>query len=311
MPVAPVRARRRLFVAPWVAASVVAGALLATAVTSQQPSDESPRAVRATTTPTSTAPGPPATTATTSAPSVQIEDRSYSRGECVTWLRADVPEPARTVDCATPHFLEMTGMTVAVPGRSYPSEEEWSDLTERACLPVVERYLGLAFDPYGRYVVLGMHPGLDPWVRGDRYVDCAIGYHPLLSPEPHHPFTGRVDPTSQSFLYPIASCLVETTDGTVPVDCTTPHRHQVTGWVDAGKWVDRYGALADSHWVDRECRAHAEAYLGHPLHLPLASSSLVLERASWNAGSRGVNCVVNRVDGLPMRALLRPDGSAR
>ncbi|SNQ45572.1 conserved hypothetical protein [Frankia canadensis] len=109
-------------------------------------------------------------------------------------------------------------------------------------------------------------------------------------------FTGRAEGADQSFVFPVGACLLASPNTTRPVRCTDPHQAVAVG---NAHLPDTPGGEPPSHedflrLVEARCRELARAYIGpsfqesRTFHL----NSLLIDPASWRAGSHTVTCMV-------------------
>lgn len=220
---------------------------------------------------------------------------TYDKGDCVTWPvdSRDVQTPD-IVDCDETHRFEVTGsITVAGDADDYPSEAEWSAITDERCRPHNEEYLGGPLDPFGRVVPYNLLPDPEGWRLGDRTAWCGLR---LDLPKGAAPYEGSVRDVEQEVVHPSGTCLVE--GSWHPVPCDQPHTFEVSGSTrlpdgitppaDVDAWQELVGA---------ECERLGAEHLGGPLPLDLATGWMTLAPESYAAGSRSVTCVIGRPDG--------------
>ena len=109
---------------------------------------------------------------------LDLADRTYRAGECITWNQSEGGQNLATPDvpCTRPHLMEMTDKEVLTSYGSdapYPGPAQWGQIDTAECGPPAERYLGYPLDPYGRFAASALEPtarGLgqrrsDPLVR--------------------------------------------------------------------------------------------------------------------------------------------------
>jgi hypothetical protein len=229
------------------------------------------------------------------------DDLSFSPGDCVTWIGQATTDNVEVVDCSTPHVMEMTGSSIAAPGRPFPSKDRWHELIKTLCTPVVDRYLDHSFDPNGRYSVGALRPAREVWAMGDHKLRCSIASKVRTSGD-HNYFTGRVDTTDQSFVYPVGTCLVESTHEVgrwTAGGCDGAHIAEVVGVVDLDGRFDH--PPSDDEVVtatESECIMATAAYLGRPIDFTHDDlfPSLTPDAYGWNLGSRKINCLIGRSD---------------
>ncbi|HVW31161.1 MAG TPA: septum formation family protein, partial [Acidimicrobiia bacterium] len=107
---------------------------------------------------TSTTRAAGATTGTT----FTLERLNYHPGDCVQWDQAqDGPGTRDTsiVPCDAPHLIEIAGRTLVSDQPAYPTEAEWTHLTQTGeCAALATAYIGGVLDPYGRFGIGAIHP---------------------------------------------------------------------------------------------------------------------------------------------------------
>jgi hypothetical protein len=231
-----------------------------------------------------------------------LQDRHYSRGDCVTWDQTPGADSRATsvVPCPQAHLLEISGSYDLTGFDHYPSLKEINFLFNSVCAKQVEALIGHQLDPDGKYVASGTYPTHDSWANGDRVLWCGAESHLLYKPQfsgQTAPFTGRVEGANQTALLPVGSC-IPPGDYSYLVACSQPHLSEVTGYVDLTGAATQAPAANDSAGWDRlvgdKCQPIATHYLGHPPTGDLEASFLPIETASWNAGRRALECVVAR-----------------
>ena len=239
----------------------------------------------------------------TTKPHVDLESRSYRRGDCVVWEQALGQERAvKTVSCHVSHLLEMVeAIELKNMTGPYPTEAAWNLLFEQNCAPLVASYLHAPIDPYGRYTVSGLEVGQEGWDIGDRTIWCgvaAVGVSPI-GPYALVPFTERAHGNDQTKFQGVGTCLGTVAGGGVDVaDCSGPHELEVTGSVDLTDRIDHAPNTVEIDGLALDtCRRIASDYLGHPLGAGVEAATYGLEPASWTAGRRVVECVVGRSSG--------------
>ncbi|MDV6012353.1 septum formation family protein [Haloechinothrix sp. LS1_15] len=226
---------------------------------------------------------------------------SASQGDCVTWSEGDVRD-MRTVPCDEEHLFEVTA--VIDVSTDYPSDapppdmDQWQEIVDERCTEPADAYLDSGLDPHGRFKVSAIFPNDTDWEAGQRLVHCGLWW---LAPggEPQ-PMTASVAGLDQSNVWDVGTCL-GLEDNTVgdPVDCAEPHSYEMIAVVDlAEEFGEDYPSESDQmSWLDTECAEHADSYTDG---MDLADNDLIVawdtrEEASWEAGSRLVNCKVGRV----------------
>jgi hypothetical protein len=227
-------------------------------------------------------------------------------GACLTWSKPDASNLTE-VDCATPHLFEVTGslnLSGQFPaGAALPSQADFGKAAQLGCTAGATSYLG-KLDPNGRYVVTALKPNEQQWRSGDRTLRCG-----LQSSTPSGTLLatrGSAKGQDQSAVYPVGTCLalVGKAPGG-PTGCTQGHAYEIVGLVDLSGSFPSGGypaTNAQQNALGKLCLTAASTYTKNAdlgkLGLTLTWSTI--PQASWNAGSRKVNCEV----GTPL-----PDGS--
>lgn len=242
----------------------------------------------------------------------------YHTGDCLMWDQSQAdhgsPEPF-VLDCKDPHIREVMGPVTITGEAHYPSEAEWQRLHTRLCDPLIERRLGFALDHNGR--IEGRHFGIsrESWAEGKRTMWCTVTVRQpdvaLRAKSISPTWVGRAAKLSQTFLYPVGSCLQwEPEVGTVP--CTKPHLFEVIGNVDVRKLskvsrsTDQWEALTKPRCVQQLFAAYGAK--GEPPD-GLVTSILTITPEDWKAGRRTIQCIAGIVakgDWLPVEHRLVP-----
>jgi hypothetical protein len=236
------------------------------------------------------------TTTTTTQPTLAI--RKFKPGECVTWHDDGLAQlEVKRVDCATPHIMEMVGVTKRVNDRNLPSDARWTQLFDQFCRAPVERYLNHPIDPMGRYAISGIEPLAEAWADGDHNIRCSIGARTTTSAGGAQ-LVGKADPGDQSLVWATGTCIGKAENGgMIMVDCTAPHFAEATGTVALAGRFDHAPTVQETFdTVGPECASDAETYLGRQLDPGLAASVLSRDPASWNVGSTTVTCIIARFE---------------
>jgi hypothetical protein len=126
-------------------------------------------------------------------------------------------------------------------------------------------------------------------------VQCAIG-DALAGSSLHQQLTARADPTDQSLLYPVGTCIGAAPNvGYQTIDCSAPHQVEITGAIDLSGRVDHAPTYDEVNALAHDdCSAAAQTFLGRPLDGNLTEGQLQLAPESWNAGSHHINCLIAR-----------------
>ncbi len=227
-------------------------------------------------------------------------------GDCLMWPDG-TPDAATIVSCADDHRFEVAESVDmrTFPGSEYgpnaapPSPARIQQINEEQCVPAVQRYLGMKFDPNSKFTVSMLWSGDVAWRQaGERRMLCG-----LHLPGPNNQqvsFKGKVADIDQSKVWPAGTCLgIDSTTNQpvdVPVDCAAPHAMEVTGTVNlAEKFPNAAPAEADQDGVIKDaCTRMTDAYLA-PITLRTTTLTLIyptVSLSSWSAGSREVACSI-------------------
>lgn len=244
---------------------------------------------------------------------VEVPAPPSTPGTCLTWSRPDAAD-ATVVDCAQPHLFEQAGSVALADQPSLPDDRQWRQLVSERCTPVVIDYLDGRYDPDGRYRVGALKPSVARWEQGDRELRC--GLQSASRSGALYPITGRVVDGDQSAVQQPGTCLA--IDGRTigdPVDCAGPHAVETVGIVDlSAKFPDAVPQVSDQDaYLQPECARIANEYAGGGAVIAEKKLTVYwdnLTAASWNAGTRKVNC--NLAALLPDRSGFAPvTGSVR
>jgi hypothetical protein len=217
-------------------------------------------------------------------------------GTCLTWQRTDAAD-AVLVDCASPHLFEQAGPVKLAefgPGAAIPSNDQFRELVNQRCLPLVGQYLGGRYDPDGAFRAGALKPSVKSWQGGDRTLRC--GLQRFSRSGALYPIDGKVADQDQADVHPAGTCLG--IDGRFigdPVDCSQPHAVESVGWVDLSKkFTGDYPAIADQDkYLQPQCMKLASAYAGGDDVVGRKDLSVMwnnLSPESWAAGTRKVGC---------------------
>jgi hypothetical protein len=228
-------------------------------------------------------------------------------GTCLMWNRADAAD-TQVVDCAQPHLFEQAGSVTLTDQTTLPDDRQWRQLVNERCQPVVLEYLGGKFDPDGRYRIGALKPSPAKWAEGDRELRC--GLQSASRSGALFPLTGRVAESDQSAVHQPGTCLA--IDGRTigdPVDCVGPHAVETVGIVDlSSKFAEGFPSVGDQDgYLQPECGRIANEYAGGDDVIAAKKLTVYwdnLTEASWNAGTRKVNC--NLAALLPDRSGFAP-----
>ena len=226
-------------------------------------------------------------------------------GTCLTWTRPDAADLA-AVDCAQPHLFEITG-SADISGQyaaaaTFPDETAWQKAAQAGCTGSATNYVG-KLDPNGKYVVGALKPTSGQWNGGNRTLRCGLQRSTpagqLLAT------TGSARGADQSNVFPAGTCLALVNKATGgPVPCGNQHSYEIVGIVDLrGQFPDGYPPVGQQQTVlGKLCQPMVASYTANANlgDYQLSATWDTVTQASWDAGSRRVNCKIG--------ALL-PDGS--
>jgi hypothetical protein len=238
---------------------------------------------------------------------VDVPAPPSSPGTCLNWTRRDAAD-AKVVDCAQPHLFEQAGSVALTDQPALPNDQQWRQLVNERCNPVVEQYLGGKFDPSGRYRIGALKPSGAKWNDGDRELRC--GLQSASRSGALYPLTGKAAQSDQSGVQQPGTCLA--IDGRTvgdPVDCGGAHAVEAVGIVDlAQKFKDAFPAVKDQDaFLQPACADMANKYAGSADVITQKKLTVYWDNItedSWKAGSRKVNC--NLAALLPDRSGFAP-----
>jgi hypothetical protein len=238
---------------------------------------------------------------------VEVQAPPSQPGTCLSWTRADAAD-AQIVDCAAPHLFEQAGSVALTDQPTLPDDQQWRQLVKERCTPVVMKYLNNKFDPDGRYRVGALKPTAAKWTEGDRELRC--GLQSASQSGALYPLAGKVAEGDQSSVQQPGTCLaIDGREIGDPVACGKPHAVETVGVVDVTKkFPAKFPAVADQDaFLQPECDKVADAYAGSPDVIAKKKLTVYwdnITEASWNAGTRKVNC--NLAALLPDRSGFAP-----
>lgn len=228
-----------------------------------------------------------------------------SNGDCVNWKpSADgVNKDFTTVSCDQPHRFEVSSRedlgqyptSEFGPDAKQPDLRRQEELTAELCNGPTMQYLEGKLDPEGRYSISPILPPQSAWADGDRTMLCGV-----MVPDS----TGRTTETTgfaaeqdQARYFEKDHCVRADGDLTNEVPCEEKHSWQVTSVVNLGeKFPGPWPSIKDQNeFLNKVCTKAAQDYLGGDD--ALYNSTLTpfwntLQRQSWDAGSRTVNCAL-------------------
>ena len=238
---------------------------------------------------------------------VEVPPPPSNPGTCLSWSRPDAADAA-VVDCAQPHLFEQAGSVALTDQAALPDDRLWRQLVNDRCGPLVQQYLGGKFDPSGKYRVGALKPSAAKWDDGDRELRC--GLQSASRSGALYPLSGKAASSDQSGIQQPGTCLA--IDGRTvgdPVDCAGQHAVEAVGIVDLSqKFKDKVPAVGDQDaYLQPACSKLANDYAGGPDVITQKKLTVYwdnITEASWNAGSRKVNC--NLAALLPDRSGFAP-----
>ena len=228
-------------------------------------------------------------------------------GTCLMWSRPDAAD-TEVVECAQPHLFEQAGSVTLAGDMALPDDRQWRQLVNERCQPVVLDYLGGKFDPDGRFRVGALKPSPSKWADGDRELRC--GVQSASRSGALLPLAGRAADSEQAAVHDPGTCLA--IDGRTigdPVACGGPHAVETVGIVElAEKFPDAFPAVGDQDaFLQPQCAKIANEYAGSADAISDKGLTVYwdnITEASWNAGTRKVNC--NLAALLPDRSGFAP-----
>src|SRR5262245_58370401 len=91
---------------------------------------------------------------------------AYEFGDCIAFPPGGDERPARIVDCAKPHDIQMTVRIDGPNQDEFPARDDWQAFVAASCAAPAEALIGRPIDPFGRLTAVGVHPLEDGWARG-------------------------------------------------------------------------------------------------------------------------------------------------
>jgi len=226
-------------------------------------------------------------------------------GSCINWKPG--PQGANadfaTVDCAQNHRFEVaTREDLATyptsefgPESRPPGKTRQEKLTNELCVGPTLKYLKGKLDPEGRYSIAPILPPKSAWAAGDRTMLCGVM---VIDEESRAVETrGLAAKQDQSRVSQPDACVLVKGNTTTETACEQPHSWQVTKLVDlsknfSGPWP---GVDQQNQYLNKVCTEAAREYLGSDDALynsTLTPFWTTLQKQSWDAGSRSVNCAL-------------------
>ena len=227
-------------------------------------------------------------------------------GTCATWSQADAAD-ATAVDCTQPHLLEQSGQATLPDQSAPPDDRQWRGLVAAYCPGIASSYLGGPLDPNGRYRAGALRLTSAQWQAGYRTLHCGLELSSRSGAL--YPSTGTVRERGQSAVEQPGTCLgINVSSVDDPVPCADVHAVEVVGVVDlAQRFTGSSPSVADQDgYLQSTCGKVAGGYVAKQV-IQAAKLTLYwdnLTEASWNAGSRKVNC--NLAALLPDRSGFAP-----
>ncbi|CAI7978424.1 Septum_form domain-containing protein [Frankia sp. Hr75.2] len=255
----------------------------------------------------------PSTTASPSADAgVEFLQQDYQPGRCYSWQQHVDSTSTQDVPCAGVHYFEAVGDTRIRPDHpsdgAYPTPEEWDAVTDKHCLPMIEKYLGGPLDPAGRFSAGLIRPQKPGWEIGQRTITCGITAGMTeFDPPAFRPFEGSARGADQSMTHTAGSCFRRAgDDGLVEAPCELPHHAQSVGAVSAPETPD--GAAPSDTWLNEKLGPRCGDLAAPYLEIGRFDGALVepqwnlIAPESWRAGSRRTTCFIGFADeaGSPM-----------
>lgn len=226
-------------------------------------------------------------------------------GSCINWKPG--PKGANsdfaTVDCAENHRFEVaTREDLSTyptsefgPESPLPGKTRQEKLTNELCVGPTLKYLQGKLDPEGRYSIAPILPPKSAWAEGDRTMLCGVM---VIDEDSRAVETrGLAAKQDQSRVSKPDACVLVKGNTTTETACDRPHSWQVTKLVDlsknfSGPWP---GVDQQNQYLNKICTEAAREYLGGDDALynsTLAPFWTTLQKQSWDAGSRSVNCAL-------------------
>jgi hypothetical protein len=227
---------------------------------------------------------------------------TWRPGDCLTWIQGGMPTTSlqHVVPCSQPHLVEVAGaVRVTRDYAQYPTDADWRFVAQHDCLLLVDVLLGGPVEPDGRYYATALRPLPTYWAQDhDRRVQCAVAKWGATPPEIERelsPFVGRVEESARTRIEHVGAC--EDADY-IYTACTNPHTLELTGYVDLSGLVTERPAN-DGDWmplVGSRCEQVGRAYLGRPYRTDEQYAFIQIAPERWSAGTRVVECFVQRGD---------------
>ncbi len=225
-------------------------------------------------------------------------------GSCLTWQVAEdgTIHSFEQADCNGEHRFEVSlredlatyPTSEFGPEAPMPNQTRQAQLREELCGAATLRYLGGKYDPNGRYSIAPILPPADAWENGDRTMLCGLqetnrAGEPVLT-------QGRVADQDQARLFEPGQCVaIDGANSLTAVDCNQPHQLEITSQVNlAEAFPDHTPSVEEQDkFLGDRCTTDAHDYLGGEENLyqiSLRPFWTTQTTASWEGGSRSVNC---------------------
>lgn len=256
------------------------------------------------------APGVPGSASSSVPPTTGVQPAApfttADAGSCLTWQAAEdgTISGFEQTPCDTEHRFEVsTREDLATfpasefgPEAEPPNPTRQAQLREELCGASTLRYLDGVYDHNGRYSIASILPPADAWARGDRTMLCGLQVTdssgvPTLT-------TGNVASQDQARVLATGECAaIDPANSVGVVDCAEPHQMEITSTVSLAEvFPDHTPSVEeqDNH-LGNVCTAAAQDYLGGEENLyqvALQPFWITLPAASWDGGSRSVNCAL-------------------
>lgn len=227
-----------------------------------------------------------------------------NQGACLTWEVDDQGEITafEQTSCDTPHRFEVSVREdlATYPTSEFGSEAEMpsqtrqAQLREELCHTPTIRYLDGRYDPVGKYSIAPILPSAEAWERGDRTMLCGLQVTdadgvPQLT-------EGRAADQDQARVADPGQCMSADNSNVLHiVDCGEDHQLEVTHIEDLNPVFPDHTPTPeeqDDH-LKEVCTQAAMDYLGGEEQLYQSTLQPywgTLPAASWDGGSRSVNC---------------------
>ncbi|SDS79549.1 septum formation family protein [Corynebacterium timonense] len=227
-------------------------------------------------------------------------------GTCLTWGVAEDGSITgfEQTPCASEHRFEVSAREdlATFPSSEFGPEAEppnptrQAQLREELCGAATVRYLDGVYDPNGRYTIASILPPADSWADGDRTMLCGLQVPdasgaPLLT-------SGNAAAQDQARVLPAGQCAaIDASNSVAPVDCAEPHHLEITSVASLNEvFPDHTPSVEEQDtYLGDVCTDAAHDYLGGEENLyqvALQPFWTTLTAASWEGGSRSVNCAL-------------------